>query len=84
MKTALILGVEVFGGVEFLHPVEPEFESDPWTIAVRLSATTSDLIKGLWGCEVHVDDTRSTKKRLACVIYMILKLDFRKGKFQRI
>jgi hypothetical protein len=37
MKTALILGVEVFGGVEFLHPVEPEFESDPWTIAVRLS-----------------------------------------------
>jgi hypothetical protein len=37
MKTALILGVEVFGGVEFLHPVEPEFESDPWTIAVSLS-----------------------------------------------
>jgi hypothetical protein len=37
MKTALILGVEVFGGVEFLHPVEPEFESDPWTIAVSIA-----------------------------------------------
>ncbi len=37
MKTALILGVEVFGGVEFLHPVEPEFESDPWTVAVSSS-----------------------------------------------
>ncbi len=38
------------------------------------------LIKRLWGCAVHVDDTRPTKKRLACVFNMILTLDFVKGK----
>ncbi len=38
------------------------------------------LIKGLWGCAVHVDDTCPTKKRLACVFNMILTSDFVKGK----
>ncbi len=38
------------------------------------------LFVGLWGCAVHVDDTRPTKKRLACVFNMILTLDFVKGK----
>jgi len=32
LKTALIFGVEVFGGVEFKGTQEPDFDKDPWTI----------------------------------------------------
>jgi len=57
LKTALVLGVEMFGGVEFSKPVEPDFEGDPWTISVKpdnhpVAGNPVDVLIGAEGARV--------------------------------
>jgi len=68
LKTALCLGVEVFGGVEFSEVVEPKSEGESWKLAVRpenhpISKKGVDVIIGAEGKHVSVPGFRRKEFR---------------------
>ena len=63
LKTALCFGVQVYGGVEFKDIVEPQSESDCWTISVNpenhpVGSQYVDVLIGAEGKHVTVPGFR--------------------------
>ena len=68
LKTALVLGVEIFPGVEFRDVVEPNTESDPWRLSLKpsdhpLSARGVDVLIGAEGKHVTIPGFRRKEFR---------------------
>ena len=68
LKTALVLGVEIFPGVEFRDVVEPSAESEPWRLALKpsdhpLSTRGVDVLIGAEGKHVTIPGFRRKEFR---------------------
>ena len=68
LKTALVLGVEIFPGVEFRDVVEPPTQADPWRLALNpsdhpLASRRVDVLIGAEGKHVTVPGFRRKEFR---------------------